>query len=118
MVNIQALIPFGENNPAVIYLPFTPSLFNQAYCKGEHSKHFEISPMYKTELSKNNHKLNFMSVEHSHTAEMNFSTKEQDKYTQCTRKDIMNYSKKIFVSYSLRVKSDVVGRNTSILIIK
>ena len=75
MVHIEALRPFSENSPAVIYLPFTPSFFNQAYCTGEYSKHFEISHMYKKELNKINHKLNFVSVEHSQAAEMKFSTK-------------------------------------------
>ena len=92
MVNIGALRPMNERRFVVVYLPFTPYFFNHAYGPGEHEKYVDIRHVYKSRLQKSNHKLNFVSVKHSNATEIYFNTEEQDKCTQCKRKDIMNIS--------------------------
>ena len=54
--------------------------------------------MYKSRLYFSNHKLNNVSVKYSTTPEIYLTIDDQNSYTQCTKKDILNYSPGLNVS--------------------
>ena len=58
-----------------------------------------IFPMYEKGLKYSNHKLSYVTEEYSHVPEINFSTKEQQKYIKCTRKEILNFAPGLSLKY-------------------
>ena len=62
------------------------------YGHAEIRKYFNIYPLYEKKLNISNHKLNYVTDLYSDIPEINVSTKDQQRYIKCTRKEILNFS--------------------------
>jgi len=112
MVKMGALRHLDKGNPAVVYLPFSPSMFHMVYAFHDLKSYFVIHPVFEKELKRSNHKLYYVTEKNQHEPEINYATNDQNKFITCTREDILNYPPRlsIFDKDANRILDDFVKR--------